>query len=103
MANIPESNFFTAVEHLTEVAELHSNDYEWSEVRVYSDDFMFYWAMDSGCSCNSFGDELGADALKILDSIYSPAFRDAVDNAYDISAQERADFITKVRSAVVPT
>ena len=94
------NNFEQAVNDKQEVAWLQSNDYSWDEVRVWKDDTQFYWATDGGCSCNYFGSDLEADDLKILDSLGSPAFRAAVDRAFDVTPDERADFLLTVRRAM---
>lgn len=93
-------SFYDAIEKLEEVAHLQSGDYSWSEVQVWSDGKQFFWATDSGCSCSYFGATLDSDDLKVLDSVNSAAFREAVDGGYDMSEQEKQEFIGKVRDAM---
>ena len=94
------SAFDKAIKDLTEVACLVSSDYDWIEVRVWTDGAQFFWATDGGCSCNSFGDSLAADDLKILDSVDSPSFREAVDYAYHMTEQEKQEFISAIRRSM---
>ena len=94
------ASFYEATENLEEVAHLQSGDYSWCEVGVWSDGKQFFWATDSGCSCSYFGENLTADDLKILDSVQSAAFREAVDSGYDMSEQEKQEFTAKVRDAM---
>lgn len=94
-------NYFdAAVGNMDEVAWLQSNDYSWGEVKVWTDGRQFFWARDAGCSCYGFGEYLTADDLKILDSVDSPAFRDAVECAGDMTELEKQEFVFKVRDAM---
>lgn len=99
------SAFDEAISELEEVAVLYGTmSYDWDELRVWSDGKQLYWAHDSGCSCGYFGWNLGYDDLKVLDSVDSPAFRDAISSCMDMedtTEQEKQEFLSAVRSAMM--
>ncbi len=89
-----------AIADKAEVVHLWSGSYSWDEVAVWTDGTQFYWAEDGGCSCNSFGDDLNGDDLKVLDSPDSAAFREAIARAGDVSPRDRVEFVADVRKAM---
>ena len=95
------TTFYEAIEGMTEVGEVAFYDYRWSAVCVWKDNAQFYWAYDAGCSCNSFGELLTGNDLIVLDSLMSPAFRDALDRATETD-DKRIEFVSTLRRAGVP-
>lgn len=81
------------------------DSYDWAEAAIYKRllDGKYFYYIDSGCSCNSFGDELNSpEALTELNGGTLPDLCGWIDNEYRFDAAHRVEYKHKAAMLIRP-
>lgn len=90
------------------VVEMGSGGYEWNEFKAFysPSQRMYFWKGDSGCSCNSWDDDVYSQSdleNGDKDSLLRAWERYAKDNSYEYSIQDYQDGVSKIKAFSPPS
>jgi len=105
--NTNERKPMSGTEDFVIVAELGEGGYDWCEFNAFYSPSArrYFWHGDSGCSCNSWSDDL-ASAADFEDGDRAALLRAwesfAKDNEYSITTSDYTDGVTKIHNFAEP-